>query len=225
MTTSLDAHAGEPSPFDPHQSSSALTFEMGLLVPVQFYDLIRRNAFLDGETLLVFAVLEDAVRTYLRQRSTRRRADHVEFAEVARWFEAKNGVVPFSFEYVCEVLELEPESFRRPAAYPATSSAPDEAVAICRTAPACRKHPLREEASLMGGLDGKIERFAAKRRDLRALEQVGQRRRVQNARRRLAHIAHQKPDGTTALVVTLLASTVRRLARARQRSERSLDRA
>jgi hypothetical protein len=113
MTTSLDARATEPSPFDPQQSSPVATFEMGLVVPVQFYDLIRRSAFLDGETRLVFAVLEDAVRTYLRQRGSRRRADRVEFAEVERWFEAKNGVVPFSFEYVCEVLELEPESFRR----------------------------------------------------------------------------------------------------------------
>ena len=30
-------------------------------MPVQFYDLIRRSAFLDGETRLVFAVLEDAI--------------------------------------------------------------------------------------------------------------------------------------------------------------------
>jgi hypothetical protein len=113
MTTSLDARAGEPSPFDPQQSSPAPTFEMGLVVPVQFYDLIRRSAFLDGETRLVFAVLEDAVRTYLRQRDSRRRIGRAEFEEAARWFEARNGNVPFSFEYVCEVLELEPESFRR----------------------------------------------------------------------------------------------------------------
>jgi hypothetical protein len=113
MIASPDARAAEPSSFSPHQSSPAPAFEMGLVVPVQFYDLIRRNAFLDGETRLVFAVLEDAVRTYLRQRGSRRRADRVEFAKVARWFEAKDGVVPFAFEYVCEVLELDSESFRR----------------------------------------------------------------------------------------------------------------
>src|SRR5580700_5833635 len=113
MTSSLEAHSQDPAHFDSHRPHSVPAFEPDFVVPVQFYDLIRRNAFLDGETRLVFAVLEDAVRTYLRKRSTRRRADHVEFAEVARWFEAKNGVVPFSFEYVCEVLELEPESFRR----------------------------------------------------------------------------------------------------------------
>jgi hypothetical protein len=113
MTASLDAPAEKPSPFNRHQSSPGATFEMGLVVPVQFYDLIRRSAFLDGETRLVFAVLEDAVRTYLRQRDSRRRSGRAEFEEAARWFEARNGNVPFSFEYVCEVLELEPEWFRR----------------------------------------------------------------------------------------------------------------
>jgi hypothetical protein len=58
-------------------------------------------------------VLEDAVRTYLRLRDSSRRRDRIEFAEVARWFEARTGSVPFSFDYICEVLELEPESFRR----------------------------------------------------------------------------------------------------------------
>ena len=57
------------------------------------------------------------------------------------------------------------------------------------------------------------------------LSRSAKRGRVQNPRRGLAHIAHQKPDRAGALVVTLLASTVCRLARARQRSERSLDRA
>jgi hypothetical protein len=75
--------------------------------------LIRRSAFLDGETRLVFAVLEDAVRTYLRLRGSSRGADRVEFAQVAHWFETTTGRSPFSFEYVCEVLEIEPVSFRR----------------------------------------------------------------------------------------------------------------
>jgi hypothetical protein len=84
-----------------------------LVVPIQFYDLIRRSTLLDGETRLVFAVLEDAVRTYLKLRDSRGRADRVEFAEVARWFDATAGRAPLSFEYVCEVLEIEPVSFRR----------------------------------------------------------------------------------------------------------------
>src|SRR3984885_4658410 len=77
----------------------------------------------------------------------------------------------------------------------------------------------------MGSLDGKVEKLASARRQLRALEQVRQCRRVQYPRRRLAHIAHEKPDSASALVVTLLAAPVCRLTCARQRSERSFDRA
>ncbi len=112
MTTSLEVRTEKPSAFD-RGASPALTLDMGLIVPVQFYDLIRRSAFLDGETRLVFAVLEDAIRTYLSHRDSRRGSGQSEFAEVVRWFEESTGSVPFSFEYVCEVLELEPESFRR----------------------------------------------------------------------------------------------------------------
>src|SRR5260370_25940390 len=112
MTTSLEVRTEKPSAFD-RGASPALTLDMGLIVPVQFYDLIRRSAFLDGETRLVFAVLEDAIRTYLRHRDSRRGSGQSEFAEVVRWFEESTGSMPFSFEYVCEVLELEPESFRR----------------------------------------------------------------------------------------------------------------
>jgi hypothetical protein len=113
MTSSLEARSQNPAHFDSHRSLSVHEFETDFVVPVQFYDLIRRSAFLDGETRLVFAVLEDAVRTYLRQRSCLGRTGRAEFQEVARWFEARNVSAPFSFEYVCEVLELEPESFWR----------------------------------------------------------------------------------------------------------------
>jgi hypothetical protein len=112
MTTSLQVRI-EKAPSASRRSFPVPEFEMGAVVPVQFYDLLRRSAFLDGETRLVFAVLEDAVRTYLRERDSRQHSGRAEFAEVARWFEASAGTVPMSFEYVCEVLEIDPVSFRR----------------------------------------------------------------------------------------------------------------
>jgi hypothetical protein len=113
MTSSLEARSPNLTHFDSTRPQYVPGSEPDFVVPVQFYDLIRRSAFLDGETRLVFAVLEDAVRTYLRVRDSHRRRDRVEFAEVARWFEARTGAVPFSFEYVCEVLGLEPGLFRK----------------------------------------------------------------------------------------------------------------
>ena len=73
MTSSLEALSQNPAHFDSHRPHSVPAFEPDFVVPVQFYDLIRRSAFLDGETRLVFAVLEDAVRTYLRVRDSHRR--------------------------------------------------------------------------------------------------------------------------------------------------------
>ena len=88
-------------------------FEPDFLVPVQFFDLTRRRAMLDGETRLLFAVLEDAVRCYVKTVNSSRRCDREQFDEVHRWFHAEAGVhSPFSFEYVCDVLGIEPTSFR-----------------------------------------------------------------------------------------------------------------
>jgi hypothetical protein len=88
-------------------------FEPDFLVPVQFFDMTRRRSMLDGETRLVFAVLEDAVRCYVKTVDSSRRSDREQFDEVQRWFHAEAGIrSPFSFEYVCDVLGIEPESLR-----------------------------------------------------------------------------------------------------------------
>jgi len=87
-------------------------FEPDLLVPVQYYDLVRRRGSLDGETRLVFAVLEDAVRTYVKCMNSERRSEREQFDEVARWFESDGATGPFSFMYVCDVLGFEPKSMR-----------------------------------------------------------------------------------------------------------------
>jgi hypothetical protein len=88
-------------------------FQPDFLVPVQFYDQMRRRSAFDGETRLVFAVLEDAVRCYVRTAGSSRRSDAEQFAEVSAWFNAElGGSHVFSFEYVCDVLNIEPISFR-----------------------------------------------------------------------------------------------------------------
>ncbi len=88
-------------------------FEPDFLVPVQFFDLTRRRSMLDGETRLVFAVLEDAVRCYVKTVNSARRCDREQYDEVQRWFHAEAGIhSPFSFEYVCDVLGIEPASLR-----------------------------------------------------------------------------------------------------------------
>jgi hypothetical protein len=96
---------------DPWLSSR---FEPDFLVPVQFYDLTRRRGSLDGETRLVFAVLEDAVRCYVKNVHSTRRSDREQFEEVSAWFESREAArTPFSFESVCDVLGIEPSTLRK----------------------------------------------------------------------------------------------------------------
>jgi hypothetical protein len=88
-------------------------FKPDFLVPDQFFDMTRRRSMLDGEPRLVFAVLEDAVRCYVKTANSTQRRDLAQFDEVQRWFHAEAGIQsPFSFEYVCDVLGIEPVSLR-----------------------------------------------------------------------------------------------------------------
>jgi hypothetical protein len=91
-----------------------LSFASDYLAPAQFYDLTRRRASVDGETRLVFAILEDAVRCYLRNLNAPGRYRRALFDEVAQWFDTATGPQhPFSFGYVCDVLDIDPQILLR----------------------------------------------------------------------------------------------------------------
>ncbi len=85
-------------------------FAPDFLVPAQFYDLTRRRASLDGETRLVFAILEDAVRIFVKNSTAAGGYRRALFHEVAHWFETSDGPQhPFTFSYVCDVLGVDRE--------------------------------------------------------------------------------------------------------------------
>jgi hypothetical protein len=85
-------------------------FAPDFLVPAQFYDLTRRRASLDGETRLVFAILEDAVRIYVKNSTASGGYRRALFHEVAHWFQTADGPQhPFTFSYVCDVLGVDPQ--------------------------------------------------------------------------------------------------------------------
>jgi hypothetical protein len=86
------------------------TAEAGILMPAQYADLVRRNHTLEGELKLLMAVLEDAIRCYLRNVDAKDGERRREFIEVRSWFESTvagpAGI--FSFENLCEALGIEP---------------------------------------------------------------------------------------------------------------------
>jgi hypothetical protein len=91
-----------------------MSVDSDILLPDQYADLLRRSTLIEGEEKLMLAVLDDAIRCYLRNvnsKSGKRRGD---FIEVKKWFQAGGGEVGswrvnvFSFENLCATLGLEP---------------------------------------------------------------------------------------------------------------------
>ena len=54
------------------------------MTPQQYYDMIARRGHHDGETRLLFAVLEDAIRCYAIAKNSPARSHRREFEEVQR---------------------------------------------------------------------------------------------------------------------------------------------
>jgi hypothetical protein len=92
----------------PHEKA----LDAGLLLPGQYADLVRRNHVIEGELKLLLAVLEDAIRCYLRNLNAKDGERRRDFIEVKNWFEgsrlgSRRSDI-FSFENLCAALCIEP---------------------------------------------------------------------------------------------------------------------
>ncbi len=88
-------------------------FQPEVMLPVQFYDALRRKHELEGEKLLMFAVLEDGVETYMKKLNSPTRRGQNRFREAQEWIEREDKQWLFSFDNVCEALDIDPEYMRR----------------------------------------------------------------------------------------------------------------
>ncbi len=86
--------------------------EAGLVLPGQYLDLVRRNHTIEGELKLLLAVLEDAIRCYLRNVNAQEGERRRDFLEVRGWFEGNltsdRRADIFSFDNLCAALSIEP---------------------------------------------------------------------------------------------------------------------
>lgn len=88
-------------------------FQPEVMLPVQFYDALRRKHELEGEKLLMFAVLEDGVESYMKYLNSPTRKGQNRFREAEEWIEREDKQWLFSFDNVCEALDIAPEYMRR----------------------------------------------------------------------------------------------------------------
>jgi hypothetical protein len=86
--------------------------EYDTLLPVQYYETVAGGTSPSGEFKLFFAILEDALRCYVRAKNCRSGAKRAEFIDARRWFYTRGTPHVFSFESVCAFLDINAECLR-----------------------------------------------------------------------------------------------------------------
>ena len=81
------------------------------ILPTQYGSINRKKQPAEGERKLLFAVLEDAIRCYLKNRDRGYHNDE-EFLEAAEWLSSDEECGPFSYIRVCEGLGINPDRLR-----------------------------------------------------------------------------------------------------------------
>jgi hypothetical protein len=93
----------------PHDHLQPQDLTPNVLTPVQFYvDVARRHP--SGVRRLMAALLEDTAHIYSRNAGAGESSRL--FQEAKTWVESDDQVWPFSFERVCEALQLDAEWVR-----------------------------------------------------------------------------------------------------------------
>ena len=79
----------------------------------QYLETFRRSEHLAPEKALIAAILEDALHEYRKYNRSRSPKDKERFREVAGWITHRGNDWIFSFDNVCELLDLDPDYVRR----------------------------------------------------------------------------------------------------------------
>ena len=95
------------------QDRLAGLFEPDVLLPAQFFSAFRRIGGLDRERLLMLAVLEDAVDCYQKYAFAKDPRGQQLFTEAEEWVVSDDKGWLFSFENICDTLEIAPGYVRR----------------------------------------------------------------------------------------------------------------
>ncbi|MGZ6226803.1 MAG: hypothetical protein ACXWNE_01645 [Candidatus Binataceae bacterium] len=82
-----------------------------LILPSQFFELVGKSRF-TSEQRLMLAVLADAINILQDWRGSFSVRKRRLFIDAARWVMARGRNVPFSFDNVCDALEISSEALR-----------------------------------------------------------------------------------------------------------------
>jgi hypothetical protein len=83
------------------------------LLPSQYSAIMKRKSAHEPERRLVVAVLEDAVDCFQKHVRARDPKARQLFMDAEEWICSEDRSWPFSFENVCDLLQIHPEYLRR----------------------------------------------------------------------------------------------------------------
>ena len=88
-------------------------FEPDTLLPIQYFEAMRKKHLLEGEKRLILSVLEDAVECFMKCIDASTSKSQRLFRDADEWIALEDKHWVFSFDNVCEMLDINPEYLRR----------------------------------------------------------------------------------------------------------------
>lgn len=93
-------------------ASEDLSFRADAVMPAQFYPARRGSASVEPIKRLMAGILVDAVRCFQNNFEARHPSRRQEFSEARFWIFDNRGTGPFSFQSVCDALEVDQVALR-----------------------------------------------------------------------------------------------------------------
>jgi hypothetical protein len=87
-------------------------FEPDTLLPIQYFEAMRRKHLLEGEKRLILSVLEDAIECYMKCIEAATSKGQRLFRDADEWINHEDKRWVFSFDNVCDMLDINPEYMR-----------------------------------------------------------------------------------------------------------------
>jgi hypothetical protein len=118
---------------DDHLVGEGRLFEPDVMLPVQYFSVLRKQAPQGPEYMLVIAMLQDAIECVQKYRFAADENGRELFESAREWIASDDRKWPFSFENVCALLNLNPAYLRRGLAL--SAERPDEGRARAKVVP------------------------------------------------------------------------------------------
>ncbi|MGH7933431.1 MAG: hypothetical protein ACREQN_09720 [Candidatus Binataceae bacterium] len=88
-------------------------FEPDTLLPIQYFEAMRKKHLLEGEKRLILSVLEDAIECFMKCIDSSTSKGQRLFRDAEEWIALEDKYWVFSFDNVCDMLDINPEYMRR----------------------------------------------------------------------------------------------------------------